>query len=107
MNQNLINMLEDIKASNYQGVMDYINPNSIQTLRQWYAHFTDEKHFDDERLVSLMYELYIMEDIDFRPYEEYQEIVSLLADKYHFHNSSFLKMYQQFRMLLFGERNGG
>ena len=96
-------MLEDIKIAAYKGVTNYLAPNDIQTLRQWYERFSDIKYIDDENLVSLMYELYIREDIDFRPCEDYNVIVSSLAEKYCFNSTNFLNMYQQYRKILFGE----
>jgi len=95
-------MLEDIKTGTYKGIASYLVTDDIQALRQWYENYSLSGCIADEELVNLLYELYIREDIDFRPREHYKEIVSTLARKYHFDSTNFLSMYQQYRTILFG-----
>ena len=90
MNHQMISMLEDIKTGTYTS---YTN---------WFTQFALGNTNETESIISLIYELYIREDIDLRPYEEYVKVVSYLAEKYNFDKSKFLYLYQQFRQMIFG-----
>lgn len=54
-----------------------------------------------EKVISLMYELYVREDIDFYPYEEYTRIISYLSTQYNFDKNDCLSLYSAFRKLVF------
>ena len=48
-----------------------------------------------------MYELYLREDIDLRPYEDYIQLITYLADEYQFDKTKFLEIYKSFKDLLY------
>lgn len=96
---NITIMLEDMKVDSYKGYSNYLKQNEVQELRKWYEQVAT-KPATIEAIINFIYELYIYEDIDFRPYDEYVRIVSNLAEKYHFNNRDFLKLYQQYKVLV-------
>ena len=41
------------------------------------------------------------EDIDLRPYEDYIQLITYLADEYQFDKTKFLEIYKSFKDLLY------
>lgn len=101
MNHQMINMLEDIKSGAYTSYTDYLDEVTVNHIVHWFAQFASGGANKVENILNLIYELYIREDIDFRPYEEYICVVSYLSEKYDFDKSRFLDLYQQYRYLVF------
>lgn len=103
MNANIVNMLEKIKSDNQLSYQNYLTEENIQEIQQWFSKFSINPYIDFEKIIGLMYKLYIKEDIDARPCEEYNSMVSTLADEYNFNPSDFLSLYQEFRKIVFGK----
>lgn len=101
MHLKIITMLESIKHGTYKGYKDYLGIEEIDLLKTWYCTYSALQTADFNRIVSLAYELYSREDIDFRPIEDYNEIVSALSQEYQFTFDSFLSMYSSFRKMLY------
>lgn len=101
MNNKLVNMLEDIKTNKYTIYSNYLNDVDIENISKWYGSFALNEQVDFEIIINLMYELYIREDIDSRPYEDYKRLTTYFADKYRFKSVNFLDIYRSFRNLLF------
>ena len=101
MNYQMINMLEAIKTGTYTSCTNYLEKVTVEEILQWFCSFSLDNTNEIENIISLMYELYVREDIDLRPYEEYTRVVSYLAEKYNFDKSKFLDLYQQFHQMVF------
>lgn len=101
MNHQMINMLEDIKTGSYTSYTDYLDEVTVNHIVRWYTQFASVGTNKVENILNLIYELYIREDIDFCPCEEYIRVVSYLSEKYYFDKSRFLDLYQQFRHMVF------
>lgn len=102
MNHQMISMLEDIKTGTYTSYTNYLDEVTVNQILHWFTQFALGDTNETESIISLIYELYIREDIDLRPYEEYVKVVSYLAEKYNFDKSKFLYLYQKFRQMIFG-----
>lgn len=101
MQNRLIAMLESIKHNKYNSYHDYLDSEDIETILEWYNSFTITRSSDIEKIIDLMYELYIREDIDLRPYADYIVLITYLADEYQFDKTKFIEIYKSFRDLLF------
>ena len=101
MNSRMINMLEAIKTETYTTYTDFLENTDVGIINQWFFSVALEKSYRLEKVISLMYELYVREDIDFYPYEEYTKIVSYLSEKYKFAANDFLNLYIQFKKMIF------
>ncbi len=101
MQNKLINLLEDIKMEKYSSYSDYLDGLDVENLTKWYDSFSLNASTDFETIISFIYELYVREDIDLRPYEDYKRIITYLANKYHFNSEHFLEIYKSYRDLLF------
>jgi len=101
MNHQIINMLEAIKTETYTSYVNYLNKATVERISKWFCSFALEDVGEIENIIGLMYELYVREDIDLRPYEDYTRLVSYLAEKYKFDASKFLDLYQQLRQMIF------
>lgn len=97
----LIDLLEDIKLDKYTSYTDYLDSADVEEIAKWYNTFAVKESINFETIIELIYELYIREDIDLRPYEEYKRLTTYLADKYGFNCEHFLDVYRSFRNLLF------
>ena len=95
MNARIVNMLEAIKVGTY------IIYTDIDAICQWSYPIISGNRDEIEKMISLMYELYVREDIDFFPYEEYTRIISYLSTQYNFDKNDFLSLYSAFRKLVF------
>ena len=101
MNHHIINMLEAIKTGTYTSYVNYLDEATVEQISKWFSSFASEDIRGIKNIIDLMYELYVREDIDLRPYEDYARLVSSLAEKYKFAESEFLNLYQQFRQMVF------
>lgn len=101
MNARIVNMLEAIKVGTYIIYTDYLENSDIDAICQWSYPIISGNRDEIEKVISLMYELYIREDIDFYPYEEYTRIISYLSTQYNFDKNNFLNLYSAFRKLVF------
>ena len=101
MNFRMINLLEAIKTKTYTTYTDFLENADVEKITRWFSAAASEKLCEFEKAIDLMYELYIREDIDFCPYEEYTRIASCLSEKYEFDVNDFLNLYHQFRMMVF------
>lgn len=101
MNARIVNMLEAIKVGTYIKYTDYLENSDIDAICQWSYPIISGNRDEIEKVISLMYELYIREDIDFYPYEEYTRIISYLSTQYNFEKKDFLNLYSAFRRLVF------
>lgn len=102
MNIELINLLEGMKRDTASDCTFYLSSKQLQQIRDWYSKYGGEDHTSNKDVIDLLYELYIREDIDSRPVEDYQRLVFSLADVYHFDKNQFLAMYIHFKEMLFG-----
>lgn len=102
MNARIVNMLEAIKGGTYIIYTDYLENTDIDAICQWFHPIISGDRYEIEKVISLMYELYLRENIDFYPYEEYMQIVSYLSTQYNFNKDDFLDLYSAFRKLVFG-----
>ena len=91
-------MLEDMKIGTFDSYSNYLSEEDLSMLRKWFLQVTTEPA-TIETIISFLYELYINEDIDFRPYNEYTRIVTALANKYHFDSNNFLNIYLKYKEL--------
>lgn len=101
MNTRIVNMLEAIKVGTYIIYTDYLENTDIDAICQWSYPIISGNRDEIEKVISLMYELYVREDIDFYPYEEYTRIISYLSTQYNFDKNDFLSLYSAFRKLVF------
>lgn len=101
MQNKLINMLEDIKMDKYTSYSNYLDGTDVEKISTWYYTFVSNRVTDVEKIIDLIYELYIREDVDLKPYEDYKILTTYLADKYEFNCENFLDIYRSFRDLLF------
>ena len=100
MNLNIINMLSDMQSNHYCGYNNYLSVNDINEISRWYKDYSMSDELDFDGIVTLLYDLYFLTDIDFRPNTEYNRIVTELSKKYKFNKESFLKMYNNFSKML-------
>lgn len=101
MQYRLIRLLEDVKLNKYNNYHDYLKNEDIEKLKEWYNSFAIIKSLDVDKIISFMYELYLREDIDLRPYEDYARLVTYLAIEYQFKKNDFLEIYKGFKKLLY------
>lgn len=101
MSSRIINMLEAIKTETYTTYTDFLEKTDIERVTQWFSSAVSENSCEFEKIISLMYELYIREDIDFYPYEKYTSVVSYLSEEYEFDANDFLNLYHQFKKMVF------
>lgn len=101
MKNGLVEMLEDIKCGQYTTFYDYLDDDSIQELYRWFNKYSNSESVVIERIIDLMYELYIRENIDCHPVDEYERIVSNLASQFRFKAHDFLDLYACFRKMVF------
>ena len=102
MNQQLVNMVEAMKAGTYSSYAQYFEKGTEEEIVRWFAPFALDDNYNMEDIVKLMYQLYLDENMDFSPCEDYSRQVSYLAERYKFDKSRFIDLYQQFRKMLFG-----
>ncbi len=104
MNWSIISMFEDIKREAFTNIDDYLNKSEQKCVVAWFRQYTlrKDKNVDVITVIDLMYELYIRENIDLYPIDEYQQVTTVLAEKYHFNRTQFLEMLQSFRILVYG-----
>ena len=101
MQKRLIALLEEIKLNRYYDYHDYLNNEDIEKITEWYNSFATTSSLDFDKIIGLMYELYLREDIDLRPYEDYIQLITYLADEYQFDKTNFLEIYKSFKDLLY------
>lgn len=101
MYNNLINLFEDIKLDKYTSFEDYLTEEDVEKVSVWFHSFSEEQNNDFEKIIDLMYVLYVREDIDLRPYEEFNRLAVYYAEKYSFKTEDFLNLYISFRKMLF------
>ena len=101
MNNRIIRMFEDIKCNKYSAYCDYVNEDDIRSIRQWFFKCSRDDSATTENIISLMYELYIRENIDFYPNDEYARIVAQIARKYHLNTVDFPEIYMSFRKMVY------
>lgn len=103
MSTAIITLLEDMAHGTIIDYSNYLSSEELQAIRNWYSSYGGSSETTDKEIIGLLYELYIREDIDFRPVDEFQDISSSLAKRYHFENTQFLNMYIRVRELLYGK----
>lgn len=101
MNSRMINMFEAIKTETYTAYTDFLENTDEDRVNQWFSSVALENSYRFEQVIGLMNELYIREDIDLYPYEEYTRTVSFLSEKYKFAANNFLNLYIQFKTMVF------
>lgn len=104
MNWSIISMFEDRKRETFTNIDDYLSKSEQERIIAWFSQYTLKKdiNVDVNTVIDLMYELYIRENIDFYPVDEYQRVTTVLAEKYHINRTQFLEMLQSFRLLVYG-----
>lgn len=105
MNCSIVSMLEAIKLGTFTDVDAYMKEKEKISLITWFEQYSlaGEISLDISTVINLMYELYVRENIDFYPVEEYQRVTTELASRYHFDRTRFLEILQSFRRLVYGE----
>ena len=103
MNPRIINMLESIKRNTYTNPDEYLNVTDIEAIRLWYSQYATSATYDIEKCIDLLYFLYIRENIEFYPYEEFQKIVSSIAQIHGFEIESFWDILAAFRKTVFND----
>lgn len=102
MNTKMLHMFESIKSETYTTYTDFLEKSDIERIKQWFSSVAQENSCEGfEKIISLMYEFYIREDIDFRSDDEYTRIVSYLSEEYGFAAKDFLNLYQGFKKIFF------
>lgn len=104
MNWSIISMFEAIKREAFTNIADYLSNREQERVIAWFSQYTLKKDIssDVNSAINLMYELYIRENIDLYPVDEYQRITTVLSEKYHLDRTQFLEMLQNFRILVYG-----
>lgn len=100
MNSRMINMLEAMKSEPYTTYTDFLKDADVGKITHWFSSVTPEDSCKLEKVINLMYELYVRENIDFYPYEEYTRVVSYLSEEYKFATNDFLSLYRQFKKMI-------
>lgn len=103
MNIRIINMLESIKQRTYTNPAEYLTDADIEAIHLWYSQYTSSTTYDIEKCIDLLYFLYIRENIEFYPYEEFQKIVSSIAQIHGFEIESFWDILASFRKIVFND----
>lgn len=105
MNYSIIQMLEAMKQGVFTNVDEYLSEDDKRNILYWFSKYACENSNDMEitSIIEFLFELYIHENIDFYPVEEFQRVTTTWAESYHFEKNLFLNMLQAFRILIYGE----
>jgi hypothetical protein len=105
MNYSIIQMLEAMKQGVFTNVDEYLSEDDKRNIVNWFSKYTckNSNKMKLESIIELLYELYIHENIDLYPVEEFQRVAAAWAEIYHFEKDLFLNMLQAFRILIYGE----
>lgn len=102
MNMNYINMLEAIKNDGYSNFHDYITDSEITEINNWYNTYSSINEMNMENIIDLLYFLYMRENIDIYPIDEYHHVVNKIAEVFKFHAEKFMEMFIEFRKIVYG-----
>lgn len=105
MNYSIIQMLEAMKQGCFTNIDEYLGEDGKSNIFNWFSKYACENSSEMalEPIIELLFELYIHENIDFYPIEEFQRVTTTWAASYHFERKLFLNMLQDFRVLVYGE----
>ncbi|MDR1292701.1 MAG: hypothetical protein LBJ91_04830 [Clostridiales Family XIII bacterium] len=101
MNDNMVNLLEKLRIGGNPSAGEFLNGNDVALVEKWYMKYCNCITFDIHKAVELMDFLYVYENIDTYPREEYRKRVIPLAERHCFESSNFINLFDDFRKMVF------
>ena len=104
MNERIIDYLEVLKCGNSVSVETYLSNDDKQAILSWYRKYIHvHDNIDFEKVIDLLYVLYVRENLEFYPVNEFQQLILSLAQTHGFDKNDFWSLYSDFRILVFGD----
>lgn len=98
-----VHLFEAIKNNSFTSINDYLTKDEIILVYSWFCKYSSLKleKISLEKIIDLMYYLYIFEDIDLYTLEEYTKVVESISEKYGITKKDFINLFSDYKKMVF------